>query len=257
MFVVDMRQGQAIVTLGLGVATLLGACKGGERQHFIAEGIIEGAEGQTLYLEEIGRGSLISLDSVRIDNKGYFHISREGTHYPMFYRLRLREEHIHFAADSSSYLSLRGRVGTLSSGYQLVEAEPYNHQIRDISFGQQRLCRTIDSLSQCHRDNRVEDSIATEVVSTTIKNYKRELSRRYIYSDPKSPAAYFALYQELYGNSCFSVYEAGDERAYATVATAFEAHYPGAPYTAFLRETAKEAIAMHKVRCRKKQAPAQ
>lgn len=252
-----MRRGQTIVTLGLGVVALLGACRGSEREGFTAEGIIEGAEGQTLYLEEIGTGSLMSLDSVRIDTKGYFNISHKGKHYPMFYRLRLGGEYVHFAADSSSYISLKGRVGALSSGYQLIKAEPYNHQIRDISLGQQRLCRTIDSLSQYYRSNETEGGKVTEQVDLVVKNYKSELSQRYIYSDPKSPAAYFALYQELYGNSCFSVYEAGDERAYATVASAFELHYPGAPYTAFLRDTAKEAIAIHKVRCRKKKEPVQ
>ncbi|MFC2383440.1 MAG: TlpA family protein disulfide reductase, partial [Porphyromonas sp.] len=69
-----------------------------------------------------------------------------------------------------------------------------------------------------------------------------------IYSDPRSPAAYFALFQSYKGGTYFSVDSPGDDRAFAAVGTAYEAFYPNAPYTPLLKQAALRSVALARAR---------
>lgn len=70
------------------------------------------------------------------------------------------------------------------------------------------------------------------------------LTSRFIYKDPKSPAAYFALLQTYKGaDAYFSLTDPRDARTFAAVATAYDTYYPQAPYTALLKQYALTALA--------------
>lgn len=232
--------------------TLMGAvaCSSSGRQVFTAEGIISDAEGQMLYLEEVGTGNVLSLDSLRLSKEGKFSFSHEGTYYPMFYRLRLGNASIPFVADSATHIVLSSKGDSFFASYNIKEADKYNHQIRDIALQRYAVDKSIDSLITLYNKGAIERTEAERAIKEKIDHFKRDLTTHYIYVEPKSPAAYFALFQQKDERTYFSVDNEGDERAFAAVATAYETFYAEAPYTSFLKDIALEALTRARVRRR-------
>lgn len=238
----------ALLALGLSVLLPLSSCSLGSKSSFVAEGKVLGAEGQVLYLEEVGTGSVLSLDSARLDKEGEFRFEREGTPYPMFYRLRLGEASIPFVADSVTHIVIDSKGVDFFRSYTLAEADSYNHQIRQIALMRDATDRSIDSLISGFQSGTIAREDAARIVDSVVQDFKRCLTTRYIYVEPKSPAAYFALFQYKGNGAYFSVDDPGDERAFAAVATAYDTFYPEAPYVAFLKDMALEAVARGKAR---------
>lgn len=234
------------LTLTLGFAMFVG-CSGGKDQ-FVVKGHVLGADGQMLYLEETGTGNVLSLDSALLTEDGAFSFSREGTRYPMFYRLRLGQESIPFAADSLTRLVIRTQASNYFTGYELEDADAYNHQIREIALMRHAIDHSIDSVLALYNAGQLDLDQAQEQVLGLANELKRTLVSRFIYADPKSPAAYFALFQRKGQGAYFSVEEDGDERPFGAVATAYRTHYADAPYTPFLEDLALQAVARAKVR---------
>lgn len=228
-----------------------GACSSDAHRSFVAEGTVLGGEGQTLYLEEVGTGSVLSLDSCKLDKEGNFRFSHEGTYYPMFYRLRLGDASIPFVADSLTHIILSSQARDFFSSYTLMEADKYNHQIRSIALRRYAVDRSIDSLVQLYDQGKLLSGEAEQAIAEVVDKFKQDLTKHYIYVDPRSPAAYFALFQQKGGErTYFSADNEGDERAFAAVATAYETFYPEAPYTPFLKDMALEALARARARRR-------
>lgn len=226
---------------------MLTACNPNVNQ-FVVEGNIRNAEGQTLYLDEVGTGNVLSLDSALLDAMGAFIFRHEGSQYPMFYRLRLGGASIPFAADSASHIVVESEGSNFFTGYSLREAESYNHQIRDIAILRHKTDKQIDSIVALHQARQIAQGEAIQAVDSLAQGFKRYLTSHYIYVDPKSPAAYFALFQQKEGGAYFFVDDIGDERAFAAVATAYDTYYPKAPYTPFLKKMALEALAQERER---------
>lgn len=222
----------------------LAACSGTSNR-FTAEGAILGAEGEMLYLEEVGTGNVISLDSVRLDGQGAFHFTHDGTHYPMFYRIRLGKQSIPFAADSATHVVIKSTTPSILANYELVDADPYNHQIREVIRLRQGADRRIDSVLSRYNAGAIALEEAREQVDQIANELKATLSNRFIFTEPKSPVAYFALFQRKGDSEAFyfSADEDTDERAFAAVATAYDLYYANAPYTPFLKDIALRAVA--------------
>lgn len=225
-----------------------GACHSSGKPHFVAEGVVKGGEGQTLFLEEVGTGNVLSLDSLRLGKGGQFRFSYEGTNYPMFYRLRLGEGRIDFAADSATHIVLATEAQRFFTSYTLSDADPYNHQIREVAMCRHRVDLGIDSLVLLYQRQVITQEEAGRRVDSLVQSFKRHLASHYIYVDPKSPVAFFALFQQKNGGTYFSPQDAGDERVFAAVATAYDSFYPDAPYTPFLKDMALQALAQGKKR---------
>lgn len=244
-----------VLGLMLGLGMLVGCSGKGNR--FVAKGRVSGAEGQTLYLEEVGTGNVLSLDSVLLGSDGKFRFEREGMSYPMFYRLRLGDQSIPFAADSATTLSLTTTATNFFTGYQLTEADPYNYQIREVALLRHHTDGRIDSVLALYASGGIELQEARDAVSELSVEFKKMLAQRFIYADPKSPTAYFALFQRKGDATYFSADDEGDERAFAAVATAYDIYHSAAPYTPFLKDMALRAIARGRARRSWERAAAQ
>lgn len=239
----------AILAATLTLAGALAGCQDKSPKQFIAEGTIYGAQGQKLYLEEVGTGNVLALDSVVINDLCQFRFVHDGTTYPMFYRLRLQNgASIPFAADSATRISITTGTDNFSGGYTINEGDPYNHQIRDINLLRQRTDRRIDSLVSEHMAGRLSLQAVRDSVDSVCIDFKHAMTSHYIYVDPKSPASYFALFQRKGEGAYFSAEDEGDERAFAAVATAYDSYYADAPYTPFLKDMALRAIARSRAR---------
>ena len=97
----------------------LGSCSRSGGNEFTAEGTITDAAGKTLYLETTDTDEPQLIDSVTLDEKGRFRFRREAHSYPAFYRLRLGESFIPFAADSVTHLTLSASGKDLFSTYKI------------------------------------------------------------------------------------------------------------------------------------------
>lgn len=70
-----------------------------------------------------------------------------------------------------------------------------------------------------------------------ITSYK-ETALKYIFGAPASPAAYFALFQQIDGLWFFDLYDRTDSKAYGAVATSYKTYYPESPRTKQLENMA-------------------
>jgi len=108
--------------------------------------------------------------------------------------------------------------------------------------------RYADEVAQRYQAGALTPAEQQFAIDSIQKSFKSYLASHFIYVDPKSPAAYFALYQRKGNVPYFSIYEEGDDRAFAAVATAYELYYPEAPYLSFLKDEALKAIAIRRIR---------
>lgn len=231
----------------LAVASLTMACQQ-PTDVFTIEGVIKGGAEQVLYLEEVGTGNALSLDSVKLDNSGLFSFQHKGTHYPMYYRLRLGEASIPFAADSLTKIKLQAQASNFFTSYQLQEADPFNHQIKEIATLRYQTDKRIDSVRQMYQRGQMTPAEQELVLDSIVRSFKSYVASHYIYVDPKSPASYFALYQTKDNIPYFSIYQEGDDRVFAAIATAYELYYPEAPYLSFLKNEALKSLAIRRLR---------
>lgn len=244
-----MKKYNGVTTLSAVLLALsLTACQDDTRKTFVVEGTVSGGAGEMLFLEEVGTGNILSLDSVKLDEKGAFSFHHKGTNYPMYYSLRLGEASIPFVADSLTHIKLETQAKAFFTAYRLTEADPFNHQIREIATLRYRTERSVDSIVQRYEAGALTPAEQQFAIDSIQKSFKSYLASHFIYVDPKSPAAYFALYQRKGDVPYFSIYEEGDDRAFAAVATAYELYYPEAPYLSFLKDEALKAIAIRRMR---------
>lgn len=236
--------------LGLTLALcLLASCSGRKSSDFIAEGTISGAADQMLYLEETISEEPRLIDSVRLDKQGHFSFRSEGHSYPMLYRLRLGEQHIPFAADSARRFSITAEGARLFDSYRITSPEDYNKQIQEVCRLSTATSRQLEPIVQEAWANRLNADSARARSSELIAALKKQLTERFIYADPKSPAACFALLQTIGSGSYFSPLNPDDAPAFAAVATAYDTFYPEAPYAALLKKAALQARAIKRGSC--------
>ena len=80
------------------------SCK--KDNNFTVEGVVSGAEGQIMYLENVGVSSVSMLDSVKLNAAGTFEFTQPRPEYPDFYRLRLKNQLINFAVVSTETIKI-------------------------------------------------------------------------------------------------------------------------------------------------------
>ncbi len=241
-----MQKKQILSVLSLFFALGLFSCQGGG-QEFSVKGKVSDAAGQMLYLEEVGTGNVLSLDSCQLDENGAFSFQHEGYSYPMFYRLRLGNSSIPFTADSVTNIVLEANGKSFFPDYKLTEADKYNYDIRDIALYRYQKDKTIDSLISEYKASNLGLTEVQKAVDKEVESLKMHFSKHYIFVEPKSPAAYFALFQTKGKASYFSADLDGDYHAFAAVGTAYKSFHPNAPYTPFLEKMALRAVARHRL----------
>ena len=65
---------------------LFTACK--KNSDFTVEGVVSGADGQMMYLENVGVSTVELMDSVKLTAAGKFSFTKPRPAFPDFYRLR-------------------------------------------------------------------------------------------------------------------------------------------------------------------------
>ena len=194
---------------------------------FIVKGVVAGADGQLMYLENVGISNVVTLDSIKLAPGGKFKFTEKRPEYPDFYRLRLNNQLINFAVDSPETISFVADAGTFATSYS-VEGSENSKAIKAITLAQLDANQAISRLRKEYEDKMISDTTYRMKVLAAADAYK-EVARKYIYSAPMSTAAYFALFQQIDGLLFFDLYDRKDVKAYGAVATSYNHTYPESP----------------------------
>ncbi len=187
-----MKNNLFIIGLLLGVA--LASCQ--REPRFEVSGMVEGADGQVLYLERLALEGTQVADSCLLKGDGTFRFRPSAKNNPELYRLRIGKRQLVLAVDSMETISLATPIEQLA--YAAVTG----------SVSTERL-------------TALRRSIATQT-----PDEHKQLAREYILQDPRSLVAYYALFQQRDGEPVFDLYEEEDRTYYAAVATAWHTFLP-------------------------------
>ena len=220
-----------ILTLIVTGAMMLAACD--KAPKFQVEGTIEGAKDSMLYLTLNGLEGAQRLDSVKLKEDGTFSFKVTApTESPEFYALQIGGHVINFAVDSTENITVTAQLPTMERDY-IIEGNESSQKIKEISRMQQEVQTKIvafeKNMDMLPGDQR--DSI--EHVLTT---YKEQMKINYIFADPTSAAAYYAVCQSITDlGGTFMLFnpltDRTDVKCYATVANAWDNAYHDAPRT--------------------------
>ena len=194
---------------------------------FTVKGVVAGADGQLMYLENVGISNVVTLDSIKLAPGGKFKFTEKRPEYPDFYRLRLNNQLINFAVDSTESISFVADAGSFATSYS-VEGSENSKAIKAITLAQLDANQAISRLRKEYEDKMISDTTYRMKVLAAADAYK-EVARKYIYSAPMSTAAYFALFQQIDGLLFFDLYDRKDVKAYGAVATSYNHTYPESP----------------------------
>ena len=160
----------------------LSACN--NSSDFTVKGVVAGADGQLMYLENVGISNVVTLDSIKLAPGGKFKFTEKRPEYPDFYRLRLNNQLINFAVDSTETISFVADAGTFATSYS-VEGSENSKAIKAITLAQLDANQAISRLRKEYEDKMISDTTYRMKVLAAADAYK-EVARKYIYSAPMS-----------------------------------------------------------------------
>ena len=143
---------------------------------FIVKGVVAGADGQLMYLENVGISNVVTLDSIKLAPGGKFKFTEKRPEYPDFYRLRLNNQLINFAVDSTETISFVADAGTFATSYS-VEGSENSKAIKAITLAQLDANQAISRLRKEYEDKMISDTTYRMKVLAAADAYK-EVARK-------------------------------------------------------------------------------
>ena len=218
------------------------ACK--QEKKFCIEGNIEGADSCLLYLEHLSLGEgTVAIDSVRLKEDGLFRFEKAGVTSPEFYRLRIGNQGINLAIDSTESVRIKADLKNLSFGYE-VEGSGTCDTIR-------LLCLKLADLEREARRISTDRNFTIEerdsMINGLVDKYKTEVKRDFLHNNYGKAYSYYACFQTLGTSLIFDpMHDKSDLTWMRAVANAWNDKYPSSPRTQNLCNIVQE--------CRKNQA---
>lgn len=214
-------------TAVLGVAVLsLGSCT---EKKFNINGTITQAKDSVLYLENMSLNGPKAVDSVKLDENGNFEFKQKAPDAPEFYRLRIANQMVNLAVDSTESITVKAAYPTMSANYEVSGSEECA-KIRDLAYMQLALQRQVTAIanSPALGVEAVEDS-----VTKVLEVYKNKVKLNYIFKEPMKAYAYYALFQTIVlGNANILIFNPrsskDDVKVFAAVATSWDTYFPKA-----------------------------
>lgn len=217
---------------------LFSACN--NTSHYTVKGVVSGADGQTMYFENVGVSSVEIIDSIKLGASGKFKTSHHSPEFPDFYRLRLNNQLINIGIDSTETVIITADAGTFATSYT-IEGSENSKALKDITLAQLDANQEIRKLRKQYEKKEIPDSLYRSKILAASDAYK-EVAKKYIYSAPMSLAAYFALFQQIDGLLFFDLYDPVDSKAFGAVATSFDHFYPENPRSKQLHNLAMQSM---------------
>ena len=205
------------------IALTLTSC--GQKRAQITGNITE-AKDSVLYLDNMSLDGPKAIDSVRLGDDGAFTMKAlPANGGPEFYRLRINGRIINLSVDSTETITVRAKYPTMATDYE-VEGSQNCLTIRELALKQMDLQRRLIDIQG---DINLNPTAAQDSIVRCIEAYKQDVKMNYIYKEPMKASSYFALFQTLDNMLIFNPREnAEDIKAFAAVATSWDAYYPEA-----------------------------
>lgn len=202
------------------VVLSLAACN--KTGKFVVEGNVEGGTGEKIYLEYSGLMKSTLLDSTTINKKGEFRFKAPSPEYPDFYRLKLGNKQIYFAVDSTETITIKSTFDEFSTDYSITGSMSNT----DIQILRKSLAKIQSKANQIIRGMKEEERLMLQEDLLKLIEEHKVTARTIILKNPKSTAAYFAIYQKVNDVYVFSPYAKEDKPYCAAVATSYNAFMP-------------------------------
>ena len=190
-----MRKLKSLILLIL----ILSGCDA--QKGFELQGTLENGNGKTLYLDELGTSTLITIDSLTISKDGSFQFKQELT-IPKFFLLKARQDnYITLLINPGEDVIINANMDQLSEVYT-VEGSPDSKLIQDYNQYLQQNIEKLRDLNQVYNDSLQSPNIQTIISdlderSNRILEDQKEYTIRYITDNSHSLASLLALYQQI------------------------------------------------------------
>jgi peroxiredoxin len=202
------------------IVTGLASCNQNKRFH--VSGTVKDAAGEMLYIEHTGLQKTDLLDSTKLSDNGEFSFKSARPTYPDFYSLRLNDKIITFAVDSCEKINIVAKAENFATNYVITgsEASKQIQQLRKSVMDIQRKANELTSdLSVDEQNVRISE------IEKDIEVHKK-MAGMLILQNPRSTAAYFAIFQKVNNAYIFSPYNKSDKPYCAAVATSYNSFMP-------------------------------
>jgi len=220
------------------IALIFGACT--DKNKFTVEGNIKNGAGKILYFENITTNSIILLDSAKIKSDGKFKFTRLRPEAPDFYRIRLNRQFITFSIDSTETVNIQSDTLAFAKNYT-IEGSYDSEKIKSLTALQIVAADAYNKLQKQYEAKQISaDDYAVEV-RKIVDEFKTQ-AKEYIYANPGSAAAYFAIYQQINKMLIFDPYDKNDLKAFGAVANVWNMHYPNTARTKQLVSLYSDAL---------------
>ena len=170
-----------------------------------------------------------AVDSVKLDENGEFEFKQKAPEAPEFYRLRIANQMVNLAVDSTENITVKAAYPTMSANYEVSGSEECT-KIRDLAYMQLELQTHVAAIANSSSlgVQAVEDSVAK-----VLEVYKNKVKLNYIFKEPMKAYAYYALFQTIVlGNANILIFNPrsskDDVKVFAAVATSWDTYFPKA-----------------------------
>jgi peroxiredoxin len=140
---------------------------------------------------------------------------------------------VYFGIDSTETVTINADYATMSSAYE-VEGSVSSEKIKQLTLRQHDLQRQIMAIQNNLDLSRQQ---IVDSLQHIVDNYKNDITMEFIYENPGSIYAYYALFQTLGGWNVFDRSNPQDVRAFAAVATSWDTFYPESDRAKHLHNT--------------------
>lgn len=227
-----MRKYLIMATALLGLASC-------NKSKFHVEGNITNAKDSVLYFENVGLESVVTLDSVKLDEAGAFDFVGEQREGPEFYRLRISDQIINVSIDSTETVTVKAQYPQMATQYE-VSGSDNCQKIKELSLKQIDLTNRAMAVS---RNNDLGVDEINDSILKMIADYKQDVKMNYILKEPNRSYAYFALFQALGNTLIFNPRSDKDDiKLFAAVATSWDAYHPNSERGTNLHNIAIEGM---------------
>lgn len=221
-------------------AFFLASCTG---KKFHLSGNISNAKDSLLYFENMSLNGPVTVDSVKLGKDGSFSFSEKAPENPEFYRLRIANQIINIAVDSTENITVKASYPTMSSQYD-VQGSDECAKIKELALMQMNLQARINALTS---NPNVPYQAEGDSIQRLLDAYKNTVKMQYIYKEPMRAYAYYALFQTIYvGNQTALIFDPRskkeDVQVFAAVATSWDTYYPGSERGKNLHNIAIEGL---------------
>ena len=210
---------------------------------FHLSGNIDNANDSLLYFENMSLNGPVTVDSVKLGKDGSFSFDEKAPENPEFYRLRIANQIINIAVDSTENITVKASYPTMSSQYD-VKGSSECDKIKELALMQMNLQAQINALIN---NPNIPYQAEGDSIQRLLNAYKNTVKLQYIYKEPMRAYAYYALFQTIYvGNQTALIFDPRsrkeDVQVFAAVATSWDTYYPGSERGKNLHNIAIEGL---------------